>query len=77
MPLNLACRVDGMTFHIIGILTHDEVNIAMICVSQCSTLHYVQTIDLVLVHFLEDLERILTSEPARPPLAPLSTSEPC
>ena len=31
----------------------------------------------VTVHFLEDLERILTSDPARPPLAPLSTSEPC
>ena len=29
----------------------------------------------VSVHFLEDLERILTSDPARPPLAPLSTSE--
>ena len=27
--------------------------------------------------FLEDLERILTSDPARPPYAPLSTSEPC
>ena len=27
--------------------------------------------------FLEDLERILTSDPASPPLAPLSTSEPC
>ena len=31
----------------------------------------------VTVHFLEDLERILTSDPASPPLAPLSTSEPC
>ena len=29
------------------------------------------------VHFLEDLERILKSDPARPPLAPLSTSDPC
>ena len=27
--------------------------------------------------FLEDLERILASDPARPPLAPQSTSEPC
>ena len=27
--------------------------------------------------FLEGLERILTSDPARPPLAPLSTNEPC
>ena len=26
--------------------------------------------------FLEDLERILTSDPASPPLAPLSTNEP-
>ena len=31
----------------------------------------------VTVHFLGDLERILTSDQARPPLAPLSTSEPC
>ena len=30
----------------------------------------------VTVHFLEDLERILTSDPARPPLAPQSTNEP-
>ena len=29
------------------------------------------------VHFLDDLERILTSEPASPPLAPQSTNEPC
>ena len=29
------------------------------------------------VHFLEDLERILTSHPASPPLAPLSSIEPC
>ena len=31
----------------------------------------------VTVHFLEDLERILISDPARPPLTPLSTNEPC
>ena len=31
----------------------------------------------VTVYFLEDLERILTSDPASPPLAPLSTKEPC
>ena len=31
----------------------------------------------VTVHFLEDLERNLTSDPAWPPLSPLSTSEPC
>ena len=35
------------------------------------------TVIPVTVCFLEDLERILTSDPARPPLAPLSTSEPC
>ena len=35
------------------------------------------TVNSVTVHFLEDLERILTSVPARPPLAPLSTNEPC
>ena len=38
-----------MTFPIICILIHDEVNIAMVCVTQCSTLHNDQTIDLVLV----------------------------
>ena len=27
--------------------------------------------------FPRGLERIVTSDPARPPLAPLSTSEPC
>ena len=31
----------------------------------------------VTVHFLEDLERILTSDPASPPLATLSTNESC
>ena len=31
----------------------------------------------VTVHFLEDLERILTSDPARPPLASQPTNEPC
>ena len=31
----------------------------------------------VTVHFLEDLERILTSDQATPPLAPLSTNGPC
>ena len=35
------------------------------------------TVNSVTVHFLEDLERILTSDPARQPLAPLSTNEPC
>ena len=35
------------------------------------------TVNSSAVQFLEDLERILTSDPARPPLAPLSTSVPC
>ena len=50
MPFNLVCRADGVTFPIIGILIHDEVNIAMVCVNECSTLNNVQTIDLVLVN---------------------------
>ena len=39
-----------MAFPIIGILIHDEVDIPMIGFDQCSTLHNVQTIDLVLVN---------------------------
>ena len=70
-----------MAFPIIGILIHDELDIAMVCVNQCITLHNVQTIDLVLVNACNSAFsgrlRILTSEPARPPLAPLSTSESC
>ena len=31
----------------------------------------------VTVHFLADLERILTSDPASPPLVHLSTNDPC
>ena len=39
-----------MAFPIIGILIHDEVDIPMVGVDQFSTLHNVQTIDLVLVY---------------------------
>ena len=39
-----------MAFPIKGILIHDEVDISMVGVDQCSTLHNVQTIDLVLVN---------------------------
>ena len=39
-----------MDIAIIGILIHDEVDISMVGVEQCSTLHNVQTIDLVLVN---------------------------
>ena len=39
-----------MAFPIIGLLIHDEVDIAMVGFDQCSTWHNVQTIDLVLVN---------------------------
>ena len=39
-----------MAFPIIGILIHDKVDIPLIGFHQCSTLHNVQTIDLVLVY---------------------------
>ena len=39
-----------MAFLKIGILIHDDVDISMVCVDQCSTLHNVQAIDLVLVN---------------------------
>ena len=63
------------------IFIHDEVDIPMVDFDQCSTLHNVQTIDLVLVNPSHSSFpggfRTLTSDPASPPLAPLSTSEPC
>ena len=71
-----------MPFAIIGILIHDEAGIPMVGVDQCSTLHNIQAIDLVLVNtrnstFPGGFGETLTSDPAHPPLAPLSTSEPC
>ena len=39
-----------MTFPILGILIHDEVNIAMVYIDQSSTLHNVQTIDMVSIN---------------------------
>ena len=50
VPFNLTRRVNGMAFSIVGILIHDEVDIAMVGVGQCCTLDYVQPIDLVLIN---------------------------
>ena len=66
-----------MTFPIIGIFIHDEINIARVCINQCSTLHNVQTIVLMLINAHDSalpggLGEDLTSDPASPPLAPLS-----
>ena len=58
-----------MPFPIMSILIHDEVDIPMVGFDQCSTLHNVQTIALVLVNtsnsaFPRGFGEDLTSDPA-------------
>ena len=71
-----------MVFTIASILIHDEVDYTMIGSTKAA--HWTTSRPWsswlsipVTVLFLEDLERSPTSDPARPPLAPLFTNEPC
>ena len=76
-PLNLTRRVDGVVSSIIGILMYDEDYFAMIGIEEGSTgnmskpgrswlpIPVTETV-------LPVLSKILTSEPASLPLAPLS-----
>ena len=80
--LNWTWRVDGVASAIIGIFMHDENHFAMIGIEEGSTevtmsnqgsswlsMPVTETV-------LPVLSKILSSEPARPPLAPLSIKDP-
>ena len=80
-PFNLTWRVDGVASTIIGILMHDENHFAIVGMEEGSTgnmsnpgsswlsMPVTETV-------LPVLSKILTSDPARPPLAPLSIRDP-
>ena len=76
-PLDLARRVDGVSSAIIGILMHDEDHFAMIGMEEGSTGNNSKPgsswLPMPVTETVHPfLSKILTSEPARPPLAPLS-----
>ena len=80
-PFNLTWRVDGVASTIIGILMHDENHFAMVGMEEGSTgtmsnpgSSWLST--PVTETVLPVLSKILTSDPARPPLAPLSIRDP-
>ena len=74
--------MNAMTFAIISIFIQNKVDNTIIGVNQSSTLYIsspgISLLSIpVTVHCLEDMFNTLTSEPARPSLAPLSTKDPC
>ena len=78
-PLNLTWRVDGVASAIIGMIMHDENHFAMIERAAQVTMSNPGSSWLpmpVTETVLPVLSKILTSEPARPPLVPLSIIDP-
>ena len=80
-PLNLARRVDGVAFAIICILMDDEDHFAMIGTEEAAQVTMSKPGSSWLPMPVTEtvcpvLSKILTSEPARPPLAPLSIRDP-
>ena len=81
-PLNLSREMDGVSFTIASIFIHDQIDYMIVsfykgCTWTTSRPWSSELSTPVTVHFLEDQERILTSDPASPPLSPLPTKEPC
>ena len=76
--LNLSRGMDGVPFTITSIFIHNQVYYAMVSFYKGSTFDHIKVLEFmtVKVHFLEDLERILASDLARPPFDPLCTKEP-
>ena len=74
--------MDGVAFTIASILIHDKVDYTMGSFYQSCTLDYIKALELMTLNFSDiafsgESGRILKTDASSPPLAPLSTNEPC
>ena len=69
-----------MSLSIASIFIHNQINYGMVSFYSGCTLDHIKALELMTVNSSDSAfprGSGLTSDPARPPLAPLSTSEPC
>ena len=71
-----------MSFTIASIFIHDQIDYTMVSFYKGCRLDHIKTLEFMIVNssdsaFPGGSGKILPSDPASPPLAPLSTKEPC
>ena len=74
--------MDGVSYTIACIFICNQVKYAVVSLYKSWTLDHIKDLEFMTVNnsdstFAGVSGRILTSDPARPPFAPLSTKEPC